>query len=107
MAKKYYKAPKHTTGRSITTKTPYGSTSDMIVTDPEMLKKITVADHCVLMKDDDGYYITNKNMVDSGLADPMRHDDHYRHVLSQKIVAEIETYDAHFKEQNNEQSNVA
>jgi hypothetical protein len=35
---KVFKTPKHTTGRTISTKTPYGSTSDMIVKDEELLK---------------------------------------------------------------------
>jgi hypothetical protein len=109
MAKKFFKVSKHQTGRSITTKTPYGSTSDMIVSDTEILKKITVADHCVLLKDDDGYYITNKTMIDSGLADPMRHCEKYRSIIGEKIALDIANYDNHHKteEETNEQNNLA
>lgn len=89
MAKKIVKIPKHQTGRTITTKTPYGSTSDMIVTDEEILKKVAVADSCVLLKDDDGYYITNKNRVDSGLSDPLRYCQSYRDIMTEKIAKDL------------------
>lgn len=102
MAKKYYKAPKHSTGRVITTKTPYGSTSDMIVTDQEILKKISISEFCVLLHDDDGYYITNKNRIDTGLADPLRYCESYRKMMSEKIQKDIENYDNSNKENNNE-----
>ena len=74
MAKKYYKAPKHFTGRTITTKTPYGTDSSMVVTDDKIISQVTLSDNTVLCKDDIGYYITFKNRVDSGMADPLRFD---------------------------------
>lgn len=87
MAKNYYKAPKHVTGRVITTKTHFGSTGDMVV-DHSTLQNdghdINVPDTSVVCKDDDGYYITNKSMIDSGLADPNR----YANVKS-RIMAEL------------------
>ncbi len=89
MAKNFIKVSKHQTGRSITTKTPYGSTSDMIVTDPDILSKVPVADNCVLLQDDDGYYITNKNRIDSGLSDPLRYCESYRSIMSQKISEDL------------------
>lgn len=80
---------KHETGRTISTKTPYGTTSDMVVTDEEVLSKVSVADYCVLVKDDDGYYITPKNRVDSGLADPFRYELEYREIMQQKIATDL------------------
>lgn len=80
---------KHETGRTITTSTPYGTTSDMVVTDEEVLSKVSVADFCVLVKDDSGYYITPKNRVDNGLADPSRHEVGYREIMEQRIAADL------------------
>ena len=95
---KQIKIPKHHSGRTITTKTPYGSTSDMIVTDENILKKVSVAEFCVLLQDDEGYYITNKNRIDSGLADPLRYCEKYREIMSAKINQDIEKYDTTHKE---------
>lgn len=82
MAKKYYKAPVHQTGQTITTKTHFGSTSDMIIdhtkykyvenNGPIILNNEMGA---IVCKDDRGFYITFKNMIDSGLADPNRYDN--------------------------------
>lgn len=76
MAKNYYKAPKHSTGHVVTTKTHFGSTGDMVV-DHSILqldgKPIELSETSVLCKDDLGYYITNKAMIDSNLADPNRY----------------------------------
>lgn len=72
MAKKYYKAPVHQTGTVITTKTPYGSTSDMVV-DISKYKDCLIQDDEVVCKDDRGFYITKKNRVDSNMADPNRY----------------------------------
>lgn len=95
---KVFKTPKHTTGRIISTKTPYGSTSDMIVTDQEILKKIRVADNCILLQDDDGFYITNKSRVDSGLSDPLRYCESFRKVMSENITQQISEYDQQNKD---------
>lgn len=89
MAKKIIKVPKHQTGRVITTKTPYGSTSDMIVTDEEVLNKVTIAEDCILLKDDDGYYITSKNCIDNGLSDPLRYCQSYREIIAEKISKDL------------------
>lgn len=85
-----FKTPKHTTGRTITTKTPYGSTSDMIVKDEEILSKVTVAEFCVLLQDDEGYYITNKARIDNGLSDPLRYCESYRKIIGEKIAKDLE-----------------
>lgn len=71
MAKKYYKAPVHQTGTSITTKTHFGSTGDMVVDHSSY--KISLNDNQVLCKDDRGFYVTCKTRIDSGLADPNRY----------------------------------
>lgn len=97
---KYYKTPKHTTGRTITTKTPYGSTSDMVVTDEETLSKISVADFCILLKDDEGYYITHKDRIDNGLADPFRYDESYRSIMADKIQKDFDKWEKHHNESN-------
>lgn len=93
-----FKTPKHTTGRTITTKTPYGSTSDMIVSDENILKKVTIHENCILLQDDEGYYITNKNRIDDGLSDPLRYCESFRQIISEKISKEIAEYDAQNKE---------
>jgi len=86
MAKKFIPTNRqHQTGRTITTKTPYGSTSDMIVTDEQILSKVKLDDGCVLLKDDEGYYITNKGRINDGLADPLRCCPKYREVMSKAI----------------------
>ena len=73
MAKNFIKARKHETGRTISTKTAYGTTSDMLVTDEDVLSQFAVKENWVVVKDDLGYYTTPKDRVDSGLADPNRY----------------------------------
>jgi hypothetical protein len=84
-----FKVPKHQTGRTITTKTPYGSTGDMVVTDESILSKVSVDNDSVLLKDDEGFYITYKNRVDSGLSDPFRYSTDYRVSVAEKISAQL------------------
>lgn len=68
MSKKYKTNARHESGRTITTKSPYGSHSEMIVeTDIKLLLNEVVC------KDDEGLYITTKDRIDSGLADPNRY----------------------------------
>lgn len=75
MAKYIYKAPKHITGSTVTTKTHFGTTADMIVDHSSIVfeNNPTIEDNQIVCKDDNGYYITFKNRVDSGLADPNRY----------------------------------
>lgn len=76
MAKKYYKAPTHQTGTTVTTKTHFGSTSDMIIDHSKYLftgNPVNLQDNEVICKDDRGFYLTSKNRIDSGLADPNRY----------------------------------
>lgn len=73
MARKY-NIPKHVVGRNITTKTAFGSHSDMVVScDDPKIQTLKIGDDQIICKDDAGYYITQKNRIDSGLADPNRY----------------------------------
>jgi hypothetical protein len=56
---------RHTTGNIITTKSWFGSHAEMVVEELE--------DGKVVCKDDKGTYITEKNRLDNGLADPKRY----------------------------------
>lgn len=75
MAKKVFKPRLHETGVVITTKTAYGSTSDMVVdinnytSDPV----VTLKEDEVVCKDDRGFYITLKNRINNNTADPNRY----------------------------------
>lgn len=77
MAKKIYKPRSHETGTIITTKTAFGSTSDMVID----ISKYTIEDgnaliiqsNEVICKDDKGFYITSKDRIDSKIADPNRY----------------------------------
>ena len=90
MAKKNFIKPrKHESGRLITTKTPYGSTSDMIVADEEVLSKINVAGDMTLLKDDDGYYTTFSERIDNGLSDPRRYCQSLRLVIEQEMQEKL------------------
>ena len=55
---------RHVTGSDITTKSWFGSHSDMIVEELD--------DGRVVCEDDRGKYITYANRIDNGLADPRR-----------------------------------
>jgi hypothetical protein len=87
MAKKYYKAPIHQVGTVITTKSAFGSHSDMVVdinkysSDPV----IVLQNNQVVCKDDKGFYITEKNRIDSGLADANRHSNRKARIHLEEI----------------------
>lgn len=57
---------RHVTGNTITTKSWFGSHSEMIVEEK--------GDGTVVCQDDRGKYITTMSMIDSGLADPNRYE---------------------------------
>lgn len=92
---KYYKAPKHVVGRMITTKSAFGSHADMIVNcDDDIFKHIKLENsYNVVCKDDDGYYITKLQHIDSGMADPNRYANSSARVFipHNSIESEIET----------------
>lgn len=75
MAKKIYKPRSHDTGTVITTKTAYGSTSDMVVdiNDYTSDPVVVLEDSQVVCKDDHGFYITLKSRIDNKTADPNRY----------------------------------
>jgi hypothetical protein len=76
MAKNYYKAPTHQTGTTVTTKTHFGSTSDMIIDHSQYLfsgSRVNLKENEVICKDDRGFYLTYKDRIDSKLADPNRY----------------------------------
>ena len=55
---------RHVTGNTITTKSWFGSHAEMVVEDREA--------GTVVCEDDRGRYVTYKDRLDSGLADPCR-----------------------------------
>jgi len=57
-------------GTTITTKSAYGSHANMIVDHSEF--DIELKEGEVLLKDDVHYYVTTKNRLDTGIADPKR-----------------------------------
>lgn len=85
MARQLASRVKHDTGNKVTTKTPYGTTSEMVVTDENILSKVNVPEHHVLVKDDTGYFFTMKNRVDSGLADPNRYANTLRNIVNEEV----------------------
>lgn len=55
---------RHETAKKVTTKSIFGSHKSMLIKELE--------NDMVLLKDDIGEYITFKNRLDNGLADPLR-----------------------------------
>ncbi len=77
---KYRSAPKkNESGHEVTTKSPCGSHTGMVVEPEEVepndeLYLVHLHHSEVVCKDDKGYYITLKSRLDNGLADPNRYD---------------------------------
>jgi len=84
MARKLFKPRQHESGSIVTTKTHYGSDSTMIV-DLSKYKPISINADEVVCKDDRGFYITKKNRIDSGLADPSRHSDEKARITLEEL----------------------
>lgn len=61
------------TVRNIETPSPYGSHSSMLVDINDEAKGHNVPKGKVICKDERGYYVTYKNRIDNGLADPCRY----------------------------------
>jgi hypothetical protein len=77
MAKKRWNQSKqYDAGIVITTQSPYGSHTDMVV-DPAVFASggavANLKDNQVFCQDDQGYYITERSRLDNGLADPRRY----------------------------------
>lgn len=88
MAKKIFKPRSHETGTIVTTKTAYGSTSEMLINidDYVLPKELSLKENETICKDDKGYYITLKNRIDSGIADPNRYaNEKNRVTLTEKV----------------------
>jgi hypothetical protein len=58
--------------RTITTPSPYGSHSSMAVDIEKIAEGHNVPKDKIICEDEKGYYVTYKNRIDSGLADPCR-----------------------------------
>jgi hypothetical protein len=84
MARKLFKPRQHESGTIVTTKTPYGSDSTMIV-DLSQYKSISISADEVVCKDDRGFYITKKNRINSGIADPNRFSSEKARVSLEEI----------------------
>lgn len=61
------------TSNVITTPSPFGSHSAMLV--DKSLFKVDFKDNELVCRDDIGYYITTKDRIDSNLADPHRYNN--------------------------------
>lgn len=59
--------------RTISTPSPYGSHSSMIVDIDSEAKNHNVPKDKVICQDERSYYVTYKNRIDNGLADPCRY----------------------------------
>ena len=67
---------RHQTGNSVTTPSWFGSHKSMVVDHSDLQKEganIVLSESQVLCKDDRGYYVTEKNKLDTGIADPNRY----------------------------------
>jgi hypothetical protein len=85
MARKY-NIPKHAVGRTITTKSAFGSHAEMIVGCEDVnIQTFKIDDDQIICKDDTGYYITDKNRIDSGLADPNRYANQKSRFFPQEV----------------------
>ena len=71
MAKNKSVKARRETGSVVTTPSWFGSHATMVVDHTEF--NLTLADDEVLCKDDSHYYVTKKNRLDTGCADPSRY----------------------------------
>jgi hypothetical protein len=62
---------RHETGRTITTKTMFGSHADMVVDHTSF--DLTLKENEVLCQDGDRYYVTTRDRLDNGMADSRRY----------------------------------
>ena len=69
---------RHQTGNSVTTPSWFGSHESMVVDHSEVQiggQDVALSENQVLCKDDNGYYVTEKKYLDSGIADPNRYSN--------------------------------
>jgi hypothetical protein len=62
---------RHEVGRTIVGPSPFGSHREMVVDHSSF--DLTLDDNQVLCKDGDNHYVTTKDRLDNGLADPRRY----------------------------------
>jgi len=62
---------RHEVGRTIAGPSPFGSHAEMVV--DHLSLGLTLDDNQVLCKDGDRHYITTRDRLDNGLADPRRY----------------------------------
>jgi len=77
-------AKKHEAGKKITTPSWFGSHASMVVDHTKIETKnkdMELSREKVVCQDDLGYYITEKNRLDNGLADSNRYFNSKRMVL--------------------------
>ena len=70
MAKSRGSRARHETGKATIGKTPYGSHAELVV--DHTVFGLTLSEKDVLCEDQNGYYVTPKERLDNGLADPNR-----------------------------------
>jgi hypothetical protein len=73
---------KHDTGKLVQTKSFYGSHENMVVNAEEF--DLVLKEDEVICEDGDGCYITFRNRLDTGLADPRRFHSASRKVVKKK-----------------------
>lgn len=69
---------RHQTGNNVTTPSWFGSHESMVVDHSEVQiggQDVKLSEDQVLCKDDNGYYITEKKKINSGIADPNRYSN--------------------------------
>ena len=74
---------KHDTGKVIATKSFYGSHAEMVV-DPKEFD-VVLKENEVVCADQDGFYVTFKDRLDSGLADPRRFHSKTRKAVNKRV----------------------
>ena len=68
---KYSNKKRHETGQVITTPSVFGSHKSMVVVHTEF--GLELSDNELLLKDDTHFYVTTKDRLDTGIADPNRY----------------------------------
>ena len=70
---------RYESGRDITTKSWFGSHAEMVVSgEDEDTPVVKLKENEVMCKDDKGYYVTYRNRLDNGMADPSRYSSEKR-----------------------------
>jgi len=79
MAKHRSYKKSYESGKDVTTKSWFGSHTEMVVSEGEEGTPVVELNKGeVICKDDKGYYVTYEKRLDSGLADPNRYESSKR-----------------------------